>query len=117
MTKALTEKIQDNVTNTSHSFDISVIILTFNSELTIRNTLECARRVSDDIHIVDSYSTDHTLQIAESYGAQIVQHPFVHYGDQRNWTIDNLTFKHEWQLHLDADEFLSPELIAEIEKL
>jgi glycosyltransferase involved in cell wall biosynthesis len=66
---------------------------------------------------VDSYSKDRTLEIAESYGARIVQHPFVHYGDQRNWAIDNLPFKYGWQLHLDADEFLSPALIAAIEAL
>jgi glycosyltransferase involved in cell wall biosynthesis len=96
---------------------ISVVVLTFNSELTIGKTLECAQSVSDDIHVVDSYSKDRTLQIAESYGARIVQHPFVHYGDQRNWAIDNLPFKYGWQLHLDADEFLSPALIAAIEAL
>jgi len=96
---------------------ISVVVLTFNSELSIGKTLECARSVSDDIHVVDSYSKDRTLEIAESYGARIVQHPFVHYGDQRNWAIDNLPFKYEWQLHLDADEFLSPALIAAIEAL
>ena len=96
---------------------ISVVILTFNSELTIGKTLECARSVSDDIHVVDSYSTDRTLKIAECYGARIVQHPFLHYGDQRNWAIDNLPFKYGWQLHLDADEFLSAGLIAEMERL
>src|ERR1700687_2548782 len=96
---------------------ISAVILTFNSELTIGKTLECAQRVSDDIHVVDSYSTDDTLQIAESYGARIVQHPFVHYGDQRNWAIDKLPFKYEWQWRVDADEYLSPTLIAEIERL
>jgi glycosyltransferase involved in cell wall biosynthesis len=101
----------------SHSLRLSVVVLTFNSELTIGKTLACAQQVSDDIHVVDSYSTDNTLRIAESYGARVVQHPFVHYGDQRNWAIDNLPFKHNWQLHLDADEFLSPALIAEIEKL
>jgi glycosyltransferase involved in cell wall biosynthesis len=99
------------------SMRISVVVLTFNSELTIGQTLESARLVSDDIHVVDSYSTDRTLQIAESYGARIVQHPFVHYGAQRNWAIDNLPLKHEWQLHLDADEFLSPSLVAEIQGL
>jgi len=99
------------------AFRISVIVLTFNSELTIGNTLELARQVSDDLHVVDSYSTDKTLAIAASYGAQIVQHPFVHYGDQRNWAIQNLPIRHGWQLHLDADELLSPQLIAEIEKL
>jgi glycosyltransferase involved in cell wall biosynthesis len=117
VTNALTTKVQDDGTGCSHVLKISVIVLTFNSELTIGKTLECAQRVSDDIHVVDSYSSDHTLEIARSYGARIVQHPFVHYGDQRNWAIDNLPFKHNWQLHLDADEFLSPDLIREIERL
>ena len=117
MTNELTTKMQDDGTACSHLLKISVIVLTFNSELTIGKTLECAQRVSDDIHVVDSYSSDTTLEIAKSYGARIVQHPFVHYGDQRNWAIDNLPFKHNWQLHLDADEFLSPALICEIERL
>lgn len=99
------------------NMQISVVVLTFNSELTIGQTLECARKVSDDIHVVDSYSTDRTLKIAATYGARVVQHPFVHYGDQRNWAIGNLPLKYGWQLHLDADEFLSPELIAKIERL
>lgn len=73
--------------------------------------------VSDDVHVVDSYSTDRTLSIAEACGAHIVQHPFVNYGEQRNWAIDNLPLKYGWQLHLDADEFLSPELIAAIDRL
>jgi len=93
---------------------ISVIVLTYNSELTIAQTLESARQVSDDIHVVDSYSTDRTLKIAALFGTHVVQHPFVHYGDQRNWAIDNLQLRHGWQLHLDADEFLSPALIHEI---
>jgi len=96
---------------------ISVVVLTFNSERTIAQTLASARHVSDDLHVVDSYSTDRTLEIAASYGAQIVQRPFLHYGDQRNWAIDNLPVRHGWQLHLDADEFLSPQLIDEIERL
>lgn len=117
MTKALTARVRDESTVFPESFKISVIVLTFNSELTIGNTLACAQQVSDDIHVVDSYSTDNTLRIAESHGARIIQHPFVHYGDQRNWAIDNLPFKYDWQLHLDADEFLSPALIKEIERL
>jgi glycosyltransferase involved in cell wall biosynthesis len=96
---------------------LSVIVLTFNSEATIGATLESARAVSDDIHVVDSYSTDRTLEIARAAGAHIVQHPFESYGTQRNWAIDTLPLKHDWQLHLDADERLSPELAAELPKL
>ena len=91
---------------------ISVIILTFNSQATLGATLESARRVSDDIHVVDSFSTDRTLEIARLAGAQVVQHPFEDYGAQRNWAIANLPLKHDWHLHLDADERLSDELVA-----
>ncbi|HVP65327.1 MAG TPA: glycosyltransferase family 2 protein [candidate division Zixibacteria bacterium] len=96
---------------------ISVVILTFNSELTIAQTLASARQVSDDIHILDSYSTDRTLEIAREFGCNIVQHPFEHYGAQRNWAIGNLKLRYEWHLHLDADEFLSDELIEKLNAL
>lgn len=96
---------------------VSVIVLTFNSEATIGATIESARAISDDIHVVDSFSTDRTLDIARSLGAQIVQHPFENYGAQRNWAIDTLPLKYEWQLHLDADERLSRELAVELPHL
>lgn len=96
---------------------ISVIVLTFNAEATIGATLASARRISDDVHVVDSYSTDRTLEIARAAGAVVTQHPFEHYGAQRNWAIETLQLKHGWQLHLDADERLSDELIAELQAL
>lgn len=96
---------------------ISVIVLTFNSEATIGATLASARKVSDDVHVVDSFSTDRTLEIARAAGAQVVQHEFANYSAQRNWAIDTLPLKYEWELHLDADERLSDELAAEINAL
>ncbi len=96
---------------------ISIVILTFNAEATIGATLESARGVSDDVHVVDSYSTDATLAIAKAAGAHIVQHPFENYGAQRNWAIDNSALKYDWQLHLDADERISSELASELRHL
>ena len=96
---------------------LSVVLLSFNSEATLGATLASARLVSDDIHVVDSGSTDKTLEIAAAAGARIVQHPFENYGRQRNWAIDNLPLKYGWQLHLDADERLTPELAARINAL
>lgn len=96
------------------SLPISIVILTFNAETTIGATLASARRISDDVHVVDSYSTDRTLEIAREHGAQIVQHPFENYGAQRNWAIDTLALRHDWQLHLDADERVTDELAAEL---
>jgi glycosyltransferase involved in cell wall biosynthesis len=95
----------------------SIIILTFNSESSIGETLRSVETLSDDIHIVDSFSTDGTLDIARSYRVSIVQHPFENYGAQRNWAIDALPVKYQWQLHLDSDERLSPELCSEIKSL
>ena len=94
--------------------NLSVIILTYNSEATLGNTLEAASRVSDDIHVVDSYSADGTQAIAASYEARFIQRAFENYADQRNWAIDKLPLKYDWELHLDADEQLSDELITEI---
>lgn len=96
---------------------LSVIILTFNSERTISKTIESAAKVSDDIHIVDSYSTDQTLEIIKGYSVNLVQHPFENYGAQRNWAIANLPIKYEWELHLDADDRLTDELITELRQL
>jgi glycosyltransferase involved in cell wall biosynthesis len=94
--------------------DPTVIILTFNSSESISNTLASIGKLSDDVHVVDSGSTDTTVEIATAFGATVHHHPFRNYGDQRNWAIDNITAKYPWQLHLDADERLGDELRAEI---
>jgi len=95
----------------------AVILLTFNSEDTLRATLSRVRQVSDEMFVVDSGSTDGTVELARSFGATIVQHPFENYGSQRNWAIDNLPITRPWQLHLDADELMNDELVAAIQTL
>jgi len=92
----------------------TVIFLSYNSEATLGATLASARRVSDEIFVVDSFSKDGTVELARSFGATVVQHPFEHYGAQRNWAIDNLPASRPWQLHLDADEWMDDELVAAI---
>jgi glycosyltransferase involved in cell wall biosynthesis len=67
--------------------------------------------------VVDSFSSDVTLEIVNRFTTQLVQHPFENYGAQRNWAIDNLPLKYQWQLHLDADEYLTDDLIDEINAL
>ena len=96
---------------------VSVVVLTFNSQSTIGATLDSLAGLTNDVHVVDSGSTDATHDIVAASGAQLVHHPFENYGSQRNWAIDNLPLRHEWQLHLDADERLTPELKAEIAAL
>jgi len=92
----------------------SIVILTYNSELTLAETLRSVICLSDDIHVVDSFSTDHTAQIAASYGAKLTEHAFENYGAQRNWAITSLPLRYPWQLHLDSDERITPELSDEI---
>jgi glycosyltransferase involved in cell wall biosynthesis len=95
----------------------SVIVLTFNSVDTLGTTLEQAGEISDDLHVVDSFSTDETVALSRRLGAKVVQRAFENYGAQRNWAIDNLELRYPWQLHLDADERLTPELIASLRSL
>lgn len=95
----------------------SAILLSFNSEDTLAATLSSVCLVSDEIFVVDSYSNDGTVELARSFGATVVQHPFEHYGAQRNWAIDNLPITRPWQLHLDADELMDEKLIKAIREL
>lgn len=92
----------------------AVILLSFNSGETLGATLTRARLVSDEIFVVDSGSTDETAELAAQAGATLIEHPFEHYGAQRNWAIDNLPMTRPWQLHLDADEWMDDELVAAI---
>ena len=95
----------------------SVVILAYNSVETLGATLAQAKQISDDLHVVDSFSTDNTVALSQQHGAQVVQHAFESYGAQRNWAIDHLPLRYPWQLHLDADERLTPELIASLQRL
>src|ERR1700694_3796310 len=93
---------------------VSVLILTYNEELNLPDSLAGATELSDDVHVVDSFSTDRTVEIANQYGAFVVQHAFAYPAQQKNWALDNVPFKHEWLLVLDADERVLQDLRAEI---
>ena len=94
---------------------ISAIILTFNEELHLRRCIENARKVASDIFVVDSFSTDATLAIAREMGAVVYQNKWENnYAQQFNWALENLPIETEWVLRLDADEYLTNELIDEV---
>lgn len=97
--------------------DLSVVVLTRDSADTLETTLAAASRVSGDLHVVDSGSRDDTVRIATDLGARVEHRPFTSYHDQRNWAIDHLPMQGSWELHLDANEELSPELVREIPRL
>ncbi len=95
---------------------VSVVILTLNEEKNIATCLESCRWC-DDVHVLDSGSTDRTQDIAREWGAQVHVNSFVSFGLQRNWVIDNIPCKHPWHFHLDADERFTPALVAEMLRL
>jgi glycosyltransferase involved in cell wall biosynthesis len=96
---------------------LGVIVLTFNSASVIERTLRAALEVSRSVFIVDSGSSDDTVAIATRPGCEVVNRPFKHYADQRNWAIDEFGARSQWQLHLDADEVLDDVAIAEIRRV
>jgi glycosyltransferase involved in cell wall biosynthesis len=93
-----------------------VVVLTFNCEGIIAETLAQARRIDPRPFVVDSYSKDGTLAQVGSE-AELVQRPFSNYAEQRNWAIAQVAGSAPWQLHLDADEVLDDEAVAAIQQV
>ncbi|CAG36948.1 glycosyltransferase family 2 protein [Desulfotalea psychrophila] len=91
---------------------ISAFVTTFNNEKTLANCLKSVQW-ADEIVVLDSYSTDSTVSIAESYGAKIFQHEFLGYGPQKQSALEKISC--EWALLLDADEEVTPALAKEIQ--
>jgi glycosyltransferase involved in cell wall biosynthesis len=93
---------------------LSVIILTLNEEQNLPGALSSLQGLDAEVFVVDSGSTDRTLEIARAAGCRVVGHPFENYALQRNWAFDHLPIGAPWTLCLDADERLTPELVDEI---
>jgi glycosyltransferase involved in cell wall biosynthesis len=93
---------------------ISILILTRNEEQDLPGCLDSVTW-SDDIHVLDSESTDSTTSIARERGATVTIRPFDSYSAQRNAGM-HLPFRHAWVLVLDADERPTPELAAEMQR-
>lgn len=90
---------------------IAVIILTFNEEKHIERCIENVRQIASEIYVVDSFSTDRTVELAQSSGAVVYKNKWENYSRQFTWALENLPIKSEWILRLDADEYLTSELI------
>lgn len=97
--------------------DLSVIILTYNEELHIRRCLENVLSIAKKIYVVDCFSTDKTKEIAVELGADVVEHTWPgNQAEQFNWALDNLSITTRWVLRLDADEYLLPDLMVELQE-
>ena len=98
--------------------DLTVIILTYNEEIHIRRCLENVCPIARRVIVVDSPSTDRTVEICHEFeNVEVVVHKYPgNQAEQFNWALDNLTIDTEWVLRLDADEYLTPELVEELKE-
>ena len=91
---------------------LTIIILTFNEQDRIVPCLDSLAGINANIFVVDSFSTDDTLDILRGRGFAFVQHEFINYAVQRNWAQENNPFATDWVFHLDADERVTDELVT-----
>lgn len=94
--------------------DVAVIILTYNEEVNLHQALASVVGWAREVFVLDSFSNDRTVAIANEAGVPVVQNAFVGYATQRNFALDNLPIQSTWVLFLDADEWLPADLKAEI---
>jgi glycosyltransferase involved in cell wall biosynthesis len=90
----------------------SIYILTYNEATEIAECIESAL-LSDDVIVIDSFSTDETIEIARRYPVRVIQHEFETHGKQRTWMLQEITTKYDWVYILEADERMTPQLFAE----
>lgn len=93
---------------------LTAIILTFNEERHIERCIDSVRQVTSDILVIDSHSTDQTVQLAKAAGARVLTHAFTNHAAQFNWALDQLGEDTTWVFRVDADEYLDAELAQAI---
>lgn len=97
---------------------LTVIILAFNEEAHITRCIHNAKSITDEVFVVDSFSTDSTVSLATAAGAEVVQNKFYNQAQQYNFALDYLIHKTvdrtQWVLRLDADEIINRELATAV---
>jgi glycosyltransferase involved in cell wall biosynthesis len=95
---------------TSSFCSVTAIILTYNEERHIARCIESLSGAVARVVVIDSGSTDHTEEIARSFGADFLSNPWKNHATQFQWGLDNAGINTEWTMRIDADEYLEPEL-------
>jgi glycosyltransferase involved in cell wall biosynthesis len=90
--------------------NIEVVMIVRDEELNLPHSLGSVRDWADRVWVVDSGSTDRTVEVARSLGAEVVHRPWLGYARQKNWALDELPLRSDWVLILDADESVLPGL-------
>lgn len=93
---------------------LAVVILTHNEAVHLERALASVAKIATETFVIDSGSTDATVEIARRMGAQVLTNPFVTQAQQFLWALDNAPITAGWVMRLDADEIIEPDLAAEI---
>lgn len=101
----------------TQSQSLAAIILTFNEAKHIERCIRSVAPVVKDVVVIDSHSTDDTVDRAEALGARVHRNRFVNQAEQFNWALDNVSIDSDWVMRVDADEYLSDELVRELSEL
>jgi len=96
--------------------DVTVVILTYNEAMHVARSIASVKPFARDILVVDSFSIDDTVALAEAAGARVLKNKFVNYSKQFQWGLDHGGIETEWVLRLDADEIIEPDLAATIQR-
>lgn len=94
--------------------ELAVVILTYNEERHIARAIRSVASIAREIFVVDSFSTDRTVELAQALGATVLQHGFVNQARQFQWALDTAPITAGWIMRLDADEVIEPDLAQEI---
>lgn len=93
--------------------NITVVILTFNEQIHIERCIESAKRISDTVYVIDSFSSDDTVKIAEACGVKVLFRKFDSHAAQFNWGLTQIA-NCDWVVRMDADEYLTKKLQSSI---
>ena len=97
---------------------LTVLVLTFNEELHLARCLQSILPLTKDIVVVDCFSHDQTIAIAKQYGARVLERAWENnHSTQVNWALTQLPADTEWIMRIDADEYLTPDLITQIKEV
>src|SRR5690606_27907362 len=96
--------------------DFSFVILTYNEELHLPRLLQSIMDLNAEIFILDSGSSDGTLEIAERYDATVAYNKFINHPKQWDFALRHFPIKTPWVIGLDADQVVTPELLFLLKK-
>lgn len=93
---------------------LSICIPTFNEEINLPQCLGSVKKLGAKVFVIDSNSTDKTIEIARAAGCEVIQGEWRTFSDKMNWAIKELPITTPWTMRIDADEWMTDELIDEI---